>query len=130
MADTVTTQVVQNSKSEYVVHLTGVSDGTGEAAVVKIDKSTLTNVGGVEPHMISIMSARWAIQGYTYIKILWDHSTDDLALILSGNGYDNFEAAGGLRDPGTSGGTGDVLLTSVGAASGATYDITLVCMFQ
>ena len=130
MADTVTTQVVQNTKSEYVIHLTGISDGTGEAAVIKVDKSTLTNAGGVEPNNLSIMSVRWAIQGYSYIKILWDHTTDDVALLLSGNGYDNFSEAGGLRDPKTTGGTGDLLLTSVGYASGATYDITITCMFQ
>ena len=130
MADTVTSQVMQNSKMEYVVHLTGLSDATGESAVIKVDKSALTNTGGVEPKAIDIMSIRWNIQGYSYIKLAWDHTTDDTAMLLSGNGYDNFEEASGLRDPRSTGGTGDLLLTSVGAASGATYDITIVCRLQ
>lgn len=130
MADTVTTQVVQNSKAEYVVHLTGISDATGETNVVKIDKSTLTDVLGVEPPRIIINSARWCIQGFSYIKLTWDHATDATALVLNGNGYDNFADVGGLRDTLLNDSTGDLLLTSVGAASGSTYDITLVCSLQ
>lgn len=130
MADTVTSIVVQNSKTEYKVHLTCISDGTGESAVAKIDKSTLTNSVGLEPAAIHIMSIRWAIQGFTYVKLLWDHTTDDVAMILSGNGYDDFSEGGGLRDPQTVGTTGDLLLTSVGAVSGATYDITITCYLK
>jgi hypothetical protein len=33
---------------------------------------------------------------------------------------------GFLSDPGSAGGTGDILLTAAGATTGATYDITLV----
>ena len=130
MADAVTTKVLQNTESEYVIRLTCISDATGESDVVKVDKSTLTNVNGSVPLAINIMSARWAIQGFSYIKLEWDATTDDVAMLLSGNGYDNFEAAGGLRDPRSSGAVGDIVLTSVGAAAGATYDITLVCQIQ
>ena len=90
MADTVTTQVLQNTKATYVVHLTNLSDGTGESNVVKIDKSTLLNVTGVEPRRIIINSIRWAIQGMTYVKLTWDHATDVTAMILNGNGFDDF----------------------------------------
>ena len=130
MADVVTSQVVQNSESEYIVHLTNISDSTGESAVVKIDKSALANVNNVEPARIIIMSVRWAIQGFTYVKLLWDHTTDDVALVLNGNGFDDFSAGGGLRDPSTTGGTGDLLLTTVGATATSTYDITIVCSLQ
>ena len=130
MADTVTTQVVQNTKDRYVLHLTGISDGTGETNVIKIDKSTLTDVIGVEPPRIIIQTARWGIQGFSYIKITWDHATDATALVLNGNGYDSWEDAGGLRDTLLNDSTGDLFLTSIGAASGATYDITLVCSLQ
>ncbi len=130
MADTVTSQVVLGGKSTYVVHLTGLSDSTGESNVVKIDKSTLLNTLGVEPVRIIIQSVRWCIQGYSYIKLSWDHGTDATAMLLNGNGYDSFEEAGGLRDTLVNDSTGDLLLTSVGATSGATYDITLTCSLQ
>ena len=121
---------MQNSEMEYVVHLTSFRDTADETNVVKIDKSTLTNTRDVEPKAIDIMSVRWNIQGFTYVKLSWDHTTDDTAMFLSGNGYDNFEDAGGLRDPRSTGGTGDLLLTSVGGGTTSTYDITLVCRLQ
>ncbi len=133
MADIVTTQVLQNSEMEYVVHLTCLSDSTGETTVTKIDRSALTNTNGVAPMSIDILSVRWNIQGFTYVKLSWDHSTDDTAMFLSGNGYENFEAYGGLRDPRTSaitGASGDILLSSVGGVATGTYDITIVCRLQ
>lgn len=135
MADAVTARVVfSNTNSRrYVVHLTCISDGTGENNVVKVDRSALTNGAGAAPDKIKIASIRWNTQGFTYIKLSWDHTTDDVAMILTGNGYDNFESYGCLVDPNTStdavtGAIGDLLLTSVGALSGGVYDITLECV--
>ena len=133
MADAVTTNVIQNTVSTdgiYTIHMTGISDGTGESNVVKIDKSAFTSYDAAEPGIINILSARWNVQGFSYIKLSTDHTTDDVVLLLSGNGYDNWDAGGGLRDPASSGQTGDLLLTSAGAASGATYDITLECLLR
>lgn len=128
MADTVTSRVVNNSKGKYTVHITGISDGTGESNVVKIDKSTLLTVAGAEPAALSIGTIRWNVQGFSYVKLHFDHTTDDTAMLLSGNGYDDFTPGGGLRDPLSAGQTGDLMLTSVGAAAGATYDITITCI--
>lgn len=128
MADTVTSNVILNSVStdgNYTIHLTGSSDATGESAVAKIDKSAFVAPDGAEPASIDIVSARWNISGFSSIRLHWDHTTDDTALLLTGNGYDNWEEDGLLRDPRSTGGTGDLLLTSSGAASGAVYDITL-----
>lgn len=131
MADAVTSIVLSNGQVYYGIHLTNISDGTGESAVVKVDKSTLLASDGAEPASLDIVSARWAIQGFTSVRILWDHTTDDTALALSGSGYDDFtgfdadSTPKGLADPRSSGGTGDILLTTAGAAANATYDITL-----
>lgn len=127
MADTVTNTTLKQDEKELVVHLTCISDGTGESNVVKVDRSSFAALYR-DTKRITIRSVRWAIQGFTYIKISWDHTSDDTALVLNGNGYDEFPE--GLRDPNTSadtvsGAIGDVLLTSVGAASGASYDITI-----
>lgn len=132
MADAVTTITLSNSPERIGVHLTCISDGTGESAVIKVDKSTLTSTLGTEPASLDIEDVRWAIQGFASVRLLWDHTTDDVAMCLTGSGYDQFvaSAAGdyppsGLADPRSTGGTGDLLLTSNGAVSGATYDITL-----
>lgn len=132
MADAVTTITLSNSPERIGVHLTSISDGTGESAVIKVDKSTLTSTLGTEPASLDIEDIRWAIQGMTSVRLLWDHTTDDVAMCLTGSGYDQFIAGAGgdyppkgLADPRSSGGTGDLLLTTNGAVSGATYDITI-----
>lgn len=135
MADTVSIRTLVDNNRQAVVHLTCVSDGTGEAAVLKVDKSAIAAaVGGAEAASLDIEAVRWSIQGFTSVRLLWDHTTDDLALVLCASGYDDFLGASDTRgpaltplltDPRSAGATGDILLTSAGAVSGATYDITL-----
>ena len=131
MADAVTSRVVSDSTDEYTIHLTNISDGTGESAVVKVDISTLTASDGAVPVSLDILECRWAIQGFASVRILWGTTSAVVALVLSGNGYDDFRgdtfnrAEHGLTDPRTATGERDILLTTNGAVSGATYDITL-----
>lgn len=135
MADAVTTNVIYDGKDRYVVHLTNVSDGTGESAVAKVDKSTLTAKDGGEPASLDIEQVEWNVQGFTSVRLLWDHTTDDTAVVLSGTGYKDFtcrddsvpeiDRVRGLQDPRSTGGTGDLLLTTAGTTSGNTYDITI-----
>lgn len=123
MADTVDTIVTFNGSRRYNVRLTNISDGTGESAVVKVDKSTLVNGNGTEPGRLHIMEIQWAIQGFTSVRLLWDNTTDDEIAVLENNGYRDYRATGGLIAPSVSATTGDILLTTAGAVSGATYDI-------
>lgn len=109
----------------YAVHLTNISDANGESAVVKVDKSTLLSADAAEPAKMAIEEILCSIQGFTSVKLLWDHSTDDVAAVLTGNDYRNYSECI-LVDPASSGGTGDLLLTTVGASATATYDITIV----
>lgn len=136
MADAVTSNVVIESKNQYVIHLTNISDGTGESAVTKVDKSAIgVATDGLEANSLDIERIRWSIQGFTSVRLLWDHTTDDLAMVMCNGGYEDytgkfgevFEKTGtsGLLDPRSSGGTGDILLTTNGGSSGATYDITI-----
>lgn len=126
MADTVDSLVVHKGR-RYGVRLTNVSDGTGESAVAKIDISGLT----VFPTntvctRFTVDRIEYNIQGFTSVRLLWDHSTDDeIAVLPAGSGVMDASIGGGLLDPASSGGTGDVLLTTAGNTSGATYDITI-----
>ena len=132
MADTVTTITIEDyAKSAYAAyHFTGISDGTGEPGVVKIDKSAVAVApDNAEPAALDIVQVDWNIQGYSYIKLAWGHRAGQTAMLLpSGGGSRTFPNQFGewwLKDPRTAGDTGDLLLTSVGAAAGATYDITV-----
>lgn len=126
MADTVDTIVLINGSKRYAARFTNISDSTGESNVVKIDKSTLVGLTGAEPTKLVIEEAKWSIQGFNYVKVTFDHTTDDEAMILSGEGTVVYSDLGGLVDPYSSGGTGDILFTTSGASTTATYDITLI----
>ena len=125
MADAVQTNVIFSGGRRYTVQLMNTSDGTGEAAVVKIDKSTLSNSAGLEPNMLALEEIQWNIQGFTNVDLFWDATTDDEMVSLNGNGYKDFREYGVLADPQSIGYTGDVVLTTDGAAAGDTYDILM-----
>lgn len=128
MADAVTTDVLVDTSKHYAIHMTNICDGTGEAAVVKIDVSTLVGPqNGAAPTTVSIEKICWDIQGFTNVRLLWDATTDDVAVIMSGQGFTNWKDVGGLHNPNSSGVTGDLVLTTVGDTSGDTYDITIWC---
>ena len=129
MADTVSTQVLTAGPRYYIARFTNISDGTGETLVTKVDISTLLTDKGIAPTKTSVEEIQWSIQGFTAVSLYWDHTTDDVIDVLAaGNGYREYGDLGYLKDPGSAGGTGDILLSTLGASSGATYDITLVLM--
>lgn len=125
MADTVDTKVINRGKRYYVVHLQNRSDGTGESGVTKVDISTLTNAAGATATYSVVDRIEYSVWGFNHVRLDWDHTTDDEIATLSGQGIIDWQPAGGNVDPKTSGGTGDILLTTNGGASGSGYDITL-----
>lgn len=125
MADAVTSKVLRNGKREYAIRLTNVSDGTGEAAVVKVDISALLTPNGDVPTYSKIMEVEYDIAGMS-VTIAWEHTTDDVACVLGpGQGRKDWRREGGIVDPRSAGGSGDIVLTTTGHTAGDTYDITL-----
>lgn len=125
MVDTVDVLPLFVGKRRAAYRLTNVSDSTGESAVVKVDISTLTGPVGSACTKTVIEQIEWSIQGFTSVRLFWDHTADDEIAVLSGAGFKDFREFGGLVDPASTGGTGDILLTTAGAAANATYDITI-----
>lgn len=126
MADLVTARYIFNGYKRKILHLTNIGDGTGESAVIKSDISTLTFRGILVPTWTTIDLIDYNIQGFASVRLHWDHTTDDLIAVLpEGAGCLDWYASGGKTDPKSSGGTGDILLTTNGGSSGATYDITI-----
>lgn len=133
MADTVNTTVLESTKRRYIVQLTCVSDGTGETGVVKVDKSALVASNGLEPRSLIVDHIAWSIQGFTSIRLYWDHTTDDEIDVLASDtsaSERSYWDVGGLNDPETAGGTGDIILTSAGASAGDTYSLVLNCRLK
>jgi hypothetical protein len=124
MADTVDVKVIQDGKRYYVVHLQNYSDGTGESGVTKVDISTLTASSGLPCSYTRIDNIVGNVWGGT-ARLYWDHTTDDEIATIQGTVNLDWSWEGGNTDPKTTGGTGDILLTTGGFVSGSGYDLTI-----
>ena len=128
MANTVVSRIIYESPTKVVYHMAFIRDTADETAVTKVDRSASVCSGGATTSYLSLKSVRWAVQGFTSVRLLGDNAgTDDLIMALSGNGYDEFDNP--LTYPNTEAiatVVGDVLLTSIGGSANATYDITAV----
>jgi hypothetical protein len=127
MADAVNTHTLFAGPGRLVVQLTSLSDGTGEAAVQKIDISTLATTDGEVPTSLAIKRVNWSISTGMSVSLLFDATTDDVAMRLTGNGERDYRCYGILKDPKSTGATGDLLLTTHGHAASDTYDIIIDC---
>jgi len=127
MADSVNTNTLFSGTRRKIYQFTNVSDGTGESAVVKVDISTLTGPNkSAPPSKLVVEAIDYNIQGFTSVTLYFDATTDDeIAVLPAGSGVVDFTYGGGLVDPQSSGATGDIVLTTTGAAANASYDITL-----
>lgn len=128
MADTVDTLVVRDSvrlNGKLVVRLTNESDGTGETDVTKVDISTYTTPSGAAATYSVVERIEYQVNGFNRVVLRWDHTTDDEIAVLAGSGVFDQSMDGARRDPRTTGGTGDILLTTNGASASNSYDITL-----
>lgn len=130
MADNVTSQTILDGERLFIGKFTNISDGTGEAAVLKIDVSTLSaNSFGLACNGVKINKI-WAQTSGMGVDILWDATTDLIcesvpADVMYKMCYDEF---GGIPNNAGTGKTGDVLFSTVGAASGDRYTIILECL--
>ena len=128
MADTVTSQTIQDGERVAVLKFTNVSDGTGESAVKKVDVSALTtNSAGESCTSVSIARIYWACVGMR-VNIEFDASTNVLAMPLPADstGDEYYDLFSGIPNNAGSGVTGDIAFTTVGHSSGDAYSIILV----
>jgi hypothetical protein len=126
MADAVTTQVLYESASDYVAKFTNVSDGTGEAAVTKVDVSALSPAAA-ELDLVEII---YATAGMS-VQILFGATADVVAWLVPPDQHGKFNfrkiEPGKIRNNAGTGKTGDIKFTTVGHTAGDTYSIILVC---
>lgn len=130
MADTVNTAKTNDGPRNVTLIRTCVSDGTGETNAVFADISTFNadKIDGT-PRSLRVDRIEWDIQGFTSVALNFDATTDDeLVKLGPGSGSMDWSGIGGNPDPRSTGSTGDILITTAGAASGDTYTITLYCV--
>jgi hypothetical protein len=127
MADTVTSQTIEDGERNCIMKFTNVSDGSGESAVAKVDVSALAaNAAGISCSEVRVMRVSHAIVGMS-VQLFLNASTNVLLMELaeSSNGHMDFKDFGGIPNNAGSGKDGDILFTTVGHSSGDTYSIVL-----
>tara|TARA_R110000737_G_scaffold348470_1_gene382349 strand:+ start:19 stop:417 length:399 start_codon:yes stop_codon:yes gene_type:complete len=127
MADAVTSTTLQDGVKKSVLRFTNVSDGSGEAAVAKVDASTLgVMTSGATSTNIKITQCWWSISGMD-VDIIWNATANIHALTLTsdGAGYLDFRSFGGLQNTTAGGKNGDILFTTRGHTNLDTYTIVL-----
>ena len=128
MADTVTSQTIQDGDKIAIMKFTNASDGTGESAVKKVDVSALSsNSLGQSCTSVSIARIYWACVGMR-VNIEFDASTNVLAIPLPADstGDEYYDLFSGIPNNAGSGKTGDIDFTTVGHSDGDAYSIILV----
>ena len=130
MADTVTVTKIHDGFRYVTYEFTNESDGTGETTVKKIDLTNLIGsngdtTGGDRPLSLSAVEVDFEVNGFNYVNLLWDRSpTNLLILTMVDSGFADYSEDGGKHDPNRGmDGTGDILLTTSGGASGSGYRI-------
>ena len=131
MADAVTTTTVIDGARNAVIYCTNTSDGTGEAAVVKVDVSTLSSLqNGTACTGVRLEKVVFSTAGMA-VKLLWDATTDVIAVELPADYSDTLDYSdlSGLPNvAAASGKTGDIVLTTIGHTSADTYSVVLYCL--
>ena len=130
MADAVTSQTILDGERLFIGKFTNISDGTGEAAVVKVDVSALNpNAAGQACNGVKINKI-WAQTQGMAVDILWDATADVLCETIPENQFYlmDYSSFGGFPNNAGAGKTGDVSFTTIGAAAGDRYTITLECI--
>lgn len=137
MSDTVTTRYIYPPNwdgfyeasdighQRYTVQLTCVSDGTGESDVRKIIVADHLNREGATATSLVIEEIRCVGYGFTSLTLSFDRDPEVTLAVIGDTETYKYRREGGLADNGV-GGTGDVFLTSAGANSGDTYDLTII----
>ena len=128
MADTVTSQTIQDGERVAIMKFTNSSDGTGESAIKKVDVSALAkSSNGQACTGVKLAKIVYSTFGMS-ARLLWVADTNTVCWDLNSDYADSedFTEFGGiLNTAAASGKTGDIALTTTGHTSGDTYVIVL-----
>lgn len=125
------TRYLIKGNRNIVVNVTGVWAVADETDTIIIDKSTLVGPLGVEPGSIRVDEITWTLgPAFDAVLLEWDHTTDDVVDYYSGQGYMDYMEYGGKNDPKSAGGTGDLILSTIGGAANDTYSLLISCTLK
>jgi hypothetical protein len=129
VVDTVTSQTILDGARNVVMAFTNISDGTGEANVVKVDPALLS-AGSIlfsAPAQVAVRRIKFSTKGMGVI-IRWQGTPSMPLFVIAPDKTDevHFMHFGGLvSPPGLLAGTGRITFTTVDAGATSSYSIVL-----
>lgn len=115
MANSFTTQILEEGQRNAIVKLTGVLDTSDLALTTAIDITTLNQAGiGYTPTQVRIDHIDYSISDQIEIQLWWDATTDVIIMPLAGRGRLMFWNFGGLTNNSGAGKTGNILIKTTG----------------
>ena len=118
MANSVTTQILEEGPRNVIVKLAGVLDTSDYSLSTALDMSTLNQGGkGPTPDTVRIDHIDYSISDPLEVRLLWDGTPQLDILPLAGRGRMSFWNFGGLQNNATSP-TGKIALQTTGYSTG------------
>ena len=132
MANSFTTQIIQDGPRNTVVKITGILDTSDQALTTAVDMSTLTQGGtALAPSQVRIDFLDYSISDQLEVQLLWDATTDVVIMPLAGRGRLLFQNFAGMQNNSGAGKTGNILIKTTGWTSGTqVFMVTLELVKQ
>tara|TARA_Y100000114_G_scaffold1602_1_gene1364 strand:- start:733 stop:1134 length:402 start_codon:yes stop_codon:yes gene_type:complete len=131
MADTVTTQIIQDGPKNAVIKFTNISDGTGESAVDKVIVGNLSKLANGQPCTeVALQRVQYYMNGMD-VTMNFSVSSGTAGFIAKLNENDlgdmDFRDYSGIPNT-TTNKNGNISFTTSGHSAGDTYTIILTLL--
>lgn len=123
MADAVTSQTIIDGERTLIMKFTNISDGTGEAAVLKVDVSALApSASGQACDRVTVTKIFISNHGME-VRMFFDATADVPFFLSSSSATQTLDMSmfGGIPNNGGAGVTGDIVFSTSDASAGDTY---------
>jgi hypothetical protein len=127
MANSFTTQILEEGPRNVAVKLVGVLDTSNLSSTAALAMSSINQGGyGPTPTAVKIEHIEYQIGSPLAVQLLWNATADVVAVALVGSGFSNLKKLGGLTNNAGSGKTGTINILTTGYSSGtAVFTIIL-----
>jgi hypothetical protein len=126
----ITNKIVRQGNNYLETQFTRRGEAADETDVQKVDISTLAGPASrgntiVAPRSLKLVWVQFHVEGYDRVELFWERTAanDIIDIFSTGEECRDYERQGGLPDVNVGDGTGDILLSTVGASVAAMYDI-------
>jgi len=127
MANSFTTQILEEGPRNVAVKLVGVLDTSNLSSTAALAMSSINQGGyGPTPTAVKIEHIEYQIGSPLSVQLLWNATADVVAVALVGSGFSNLKKLGGLTNNAGAGKTGTINILTTGYSSGtAVFTIIL-----